>query len=50
MWLGDTACTGEIRNAYKILIGKLERLGFLRAVTLKFTAFANLMLCSVVDK
>jgi hypothetical protein len=34
--VGDTACTGEIRNAYKILIGKLERLGFLRAVILKF--------------
>jgi len=50
MWVGHTACTGEIRNAYKILIDKLERLGFLRAVALKFTAFGNLMLCSVADK
>jgi hypothetical protein len=48
--VGDTASTGEIRTAYKILIGILERLGILRAVTLKFTAFGNLMLCSAVDK
>jgi hypothetical protein len=50
MCVGDTASTGEIRNAYKILIGRLEQLGFLRAGTLKFTAFGNLMLHSVVDK
>ena len=47
--MGYTACRGEIRNAYKIVIGKLERQGFLRAVTLKVTAFGNLMQCSVVD-
>jgi len=33
MGVGDTAYTWEIRNAYKILIGKFERQGFLRAVT-----------------